>query len=344
MVAAAAAGDQSFRLTERPVPEPAVGEVRVRVEACGICGSDLHLYRSGRLPEGHTPGHEISGIIDAVGPKVTSLQVGNRVAVEPLISCRKCKACLDGKAAICRKARLFGVHLPGGLAEYIVVPAYRAYPLSSDLDPAVAAMTEPVAVALHGLAQGQFEAGSRVLVLGSGSVGLVSVLAASWLGAKEVWATARHEHQAELARTLGASRVLSESEADPKALAQLGLRHDIDLAIETVGGSANTLEAACAAVRPAGHVSVLGLFEKGVALPGLSLVFKEITVRGSNCYTRPSGEKADFQRATTLVEEERERLGLLISDRVALSNVERAFEFAADKTRGAIKVSVQPGI
>ena len=83
------------------------------------------------------------------------------------------------------------------------------------------------------------------------------MLAASWLGAKEVWATARHEHQAELARTLGASRVLSESEADPKALAQLGLRHDIDLAIETVGGSANTLEAACAAVRPAGHVSVL---------------------------------------------------------------------------------------
>ncbi|MEE3327069.1 MAG: alcohol dehydrogenase catalytic domain-containing protein [Myxococcota bacterium] len=343
MVAAASVDKQSFELAQRPLPEPEAGEVRVRIQACGICGSDLHLYRLGLLRKGHTPGHEISGVIEEVGRGVKGCRVGDRVAVEPLLSCGTCPSCLAGRDATCRKAKIFGVHLPGGLAEYIVVPEFRVYTLASDLDPTVAALTEPVAVALHGLAQGRFEKGARVLVLGSGSVGLISVLAASWMGAREVWATARHAHQAELARTLGASRVLSESEARPTELAKLGLNHDIDLALETVGGEANTLEAACAAVRPGGHVSVLGLFHKGIHLPGLPLVFKEITISGSNCYTRRPGTDSDFRVAADLVNQERERLALLISDRIPLSDVDRAFKLAADKRRGVIKISVQPG-
>ena len=343
MLAAGVSGPQSFAMIERPLPEPGEGEVRVRVEACGICGSDLHFYRMGSLPKGHTPGHEISGIIDEVGSHVSDCKVGDRVAVEPLLSCGTCAHCQAGRDSICRKAKLFGIHLPGGLAQYIVVPDFRVYTLASDLDPAVAALTEPMAVAVHGLKQGRFEKGSRVLVLGSGSVGLVSLIAARNLGAKEVWTTARHAHQAELARELGASRVLLESEAEPTALAQLGLTHDIDLAIETVGGSANTLQAACAAVRPGGHVSVLGLFQEDITLPGRRLVLSELTISGSNCYSRPPRTDSDFRVAADLVNEERERLGLLISDRRPLSDVDRAFALAADKTRGAIKVTVQPG-
>ena len=344
MLAARSVGPQSFEVSDRPLPEPEAGEVRVRVEACGICGSDLHLYRAGLIREGHTPGHEISGIIDSIGGEVEGCQLGDRVAVEPLLACGTCESCGAGRAAICRKARLFGVHLPGGFAQFIVVPALRVYRMAPDLDPAVAALTEPVAVALHGLKRGNFEPGRRVLVLGSGSVGLVSILAASWMGAREVWATARHAHQAEFARTLGAARVLDESEAQPEALARLGLQHDIDLAIETVGGSANTLEAACAAVRPGGHVSVLGLFQDGAQLPGLPLIFKEITVSGSNCYTRPPQAAADFEVAAQLVDQERERLATLISQRIPLSEIDRAFQMAADKTRGVIKISVQPHI
>ena len=342
MQVAVVSGAQRFDVAERPIPEPGPYEVRVRIEACGICGSDLHFYRAGSLPVGHTPGHEISGVIDAVGHRARDLATGDRVAVEPLLSCGECPNCLAGRDSICRRMQLFGVHLPGGLAEHIVVPDFRAHKLARDLDAAVGAMTEPVAVAVHGLSQGRFERDTRVLVLGSGTVGLVSVLAACSLGAKEVWATARHAHQAELARRMGATRILAESEAQPAQLASLGLEHEIDLAIETVGGSANTLEAACASVRPGGHVSVLGLFQGPVSLPGLPLVLKEITLSGSNCYGRPLRQATDFRVAADLVDRERERLAELISERLPLSQVDRGFRLAADKTRGVVKVIIQP--
>lgn len=342
MQAAVVSGPQAFGLAERPIPEPGPEEVRVRIEACGICGSDLHFYRAGSLPAGHTPGHEISGVIDVVGNRARNLAPGDRVAVEPLLSCGECTHCLAGRDSICRRMQLFGVHRPGGLAEYIVVPDFRAYKLAPDLDASVAAMTEPVAVAVHGLAQGRFEKGARVLVLGSGTVGLVSVLTACSLGAGEVWASARHAHQAELARRMGATRILTESEADPAQLASLGLEHEIDLVIETVGGNANTLEAACASVRPGGHVSVLGLFQGPVTLPGLPLVIKEITVSGSNCYGRPLRQATDFRVAADLVDRERERVAELVSHQLPLSEVDRGFKLAADKTRGVTKVIIAP--
>ena len=342
MQAAVVSGPQAFGLDERPIPEPEADEVRVRIEACGICGSDLHFYRAGSLPAGHTPGHEISGVIDTVGGRVRDLAPGDRVAVEPLLSCGECSECLAGRDSICRHMQLLGVHRPGGLAEYIVVPDFRAHKLAPDLTASVAAMTEPVAVAVHGLVQGRFEKDQRVLVLGSGTVGLVSILTACSLGAGEVWATARHAHQAELARRMGATRILAESEAGPTPLRNLGLEHKIDLAIETVGGNANTLEAACAAVRPGGRVSVLGLFQGPVSLPGASLVIKEITLSGSNCYGRPPHQATDFRVAGDLVDRERERLAELISHELPLSEVHRGFQLAADKSQGVAKVIIAP--
>ncbi|MAI78040.1 MAG: hypothetical protein CL917_03800 [Deltaproteobacteria bacterium] len=340
---AVVSGPQSLSVVDRPKPTPEAGEIRVRIEACGICGSDLHAYRMGSMGEGHTPGHEISGVVDAIGPDVLNLKAGDRVAIEPLLSCGECTLCQEGRYALCSQSRILGVQLAGGLADYIVVPEFRAHKLASDLDPAVAAMTEPVAVAVHALTQGCFKKESRVLVLGSGTVGLVSILVAHCLGAKEVWASARHSHQAEMALRMGASRVLNESEATPSSLASLGASQAVDLAIETVGGHANTLNAACQAVRPGGHISVLGLFQEEISLPGLPLVLKEITMSGSNCYGNPKGGLSDFQRAGEIVDAERERLAAFVTHRMDLTQVDQAFKVAADKTRGAIKVMVQPG-
>lgn len=312
----------------------------MRLEACGICGSDLHFLHGGLIRPGQTPGHEMAGRIEALGRGVTDLSVGQPVAVEPLESCGQCRPCRAGMDSICRAMRIHGIHGAGGLAEQIVVAAARAYPLAADLDPAVAALTEPVAVAVHGLARGGFEKGQRVLILGAGAVGLVTLVAARSLGAGEIWITARHAHQADRARALGADRVIDERDATANELDRLGRETDIDLAVETVGGTADTLVDAAAAVRPGGSISVLGLFMQTPALSPFALLQKELSLCWSNCYHRPRGQTPDFRIAADVVDRERERLATLITHRVPLREIDTAFARAADKRAGALKVSV----
>jgi threonine dehydrogenase-like Zn-dependent dehydrogenase len=341
-VAAAQAGG-GFEVEERPLPEPAAGEVRVRVEACGVCGSDLHLYNAGFMAPGSTPGHELAGLVEALGTDVQGLREGQRVAVEPFATCGECEPCRSGQENICRQLQIFGIHRPGGFADCLVVPARRCFPIDDTLSPRLAAMTEPVAVAIHGLERGGFEAGQRVLVLGAGMIGLVSTLAARTLGAAEVWTSARHEHQARLAREMGAQRVLGEEEASGKALAKLAQGgSDFDLVVETVGGGANTIADACSAIKPGGRVSVLGIFMSSPVIDPVSLLMREGSLCWASCYARPVGKRPDFARAASLVEDERERLALLATHELPLSEIGRAFELASKRKSGAVKVSVIP--
>ncbi len=327
----------------RPVPGP--GEALIRIEGCGVCGSDLHFYRARSMRPGHTPGHEMAGVVAATGADVSDLPDGTRVAVEPLRCCGECAPCRSGRDSQCRKLRLHGVHLPGGFAEYATVLARRLFPLPPQLSSAVAAMAEPAAVAVHGLRRGRLEKDQRVLVLGAGSVGLVCLIAARHLGAGEVWVTARHPHQAELARELGAARVLSEADASIPALARLSQETDLggfDLVVETVGGEANTLTAASAALRPGGNISVLGLFTQPPRIDALSLLLKEGNLCFSNCYHHPSKSEADFHRAIEMLTTEADAFGRLSTHQLPLAEIERAFEIASEKRSGAIKVTVLP--
>jgi L-iditol 2-dehydrogenase len=342
MRAAVARGGQSLAVERVARPEPGPGEARVRVRACGICGSDLHLWGAGFFAPGHTPGHEMAGVVDALGPGVTGLAEGQAVAVEPFRSCGTCDVCRAGRDPLCARARLLGVHEKGGLAEYLVAPADRLFPVPEDLAPAVAALAEPLAVCVHGLRRGQLAAGQRVLVLGAGSVGLLTLLAARALGAAEVWISARHAHQAERARELGAARVLAEDEARTAGSAA-------DLVVETVGGSADTLDQAAAAVRPGGTVVVLGFFMAPVTLQTLPLLMKEVSMVWSYCYQHPRQGRgagchpgADFAEAVALLDRERERAARLATHSVPLDQVERAFQIASQRQAGALKVSVLP--
>jgi threonine dehydrogenase-like Zn-dependent dehydrogenase len=324
-----------------PRPEPGPGEVRVRVRACGLCGSDLHLRSAGFVRRGVAPGHEFAGVVDAVGAGVSDLAPGAAVAVEPLRSCGRCAECRRGLDALCAEGQLLGVHVHGGFAEYAVVPAARAFPVPGDLDPRVAALAEPTAVVVRGLRRGGFAPGMRVLVLGAGTVGLLGTLASRALGAGEVWVGARHAHQAVLARALGATRVLAEGEASSGELARAARETPIDLVLETVGGSADTLNAAGAAVRRGGAVVVVGMFLAPVRLDTLPLLVKETTLAWSYCYGRAT-EPCDFAAATGLLADERERAARLATHAVPLAEAGRAFDLAADRKGGAIKVSVIP--
>jgi threonine dehydrogenase-like Zn-dependent dehydrogenase len=180
-----------------------------------------------------------------------------------------------------------------------------------------------------------------VLVLGAGTLGLLGTLAARALGAGEVHVSARHGAQAQLAKDFGAARVLDEAEAAPGELARAGRGTAFDLVLETVGGGADTLNAAAAAVRRGGTVAVLGMFLAPVRLDTLPLLLKEATLAWSYCYGR-SEEPCDFAEATRLLAAERESAARLLTRTVPLADAERAFALAADRKAGTVKVSVIP--
>jgi threonine dehydrogenase-like Zn-dependent dehydrogenase len=337
-------GPGQIEVERLPRVDPGPGEVRVRVRACGICGTDLHFFHSGFYAPGTTPGHEMTGVVDALGDGVEGRRVGDCVAIEPLRSCGRCRSCRAGLDAICREGEIHGLHRPGGFADYVTVPAERLFAVPPDLDPALAALTEPMAVVVHGLRRGALREGERVLVLGAGSVGLLAVAAARSLGAGEVWLTARHPHQAKLGEQLGATRVLREAEASAADLDRLGREAAIDLVLETVGGGADTLNDAAAAVRPGGTIAVLGVFTGRVNLEALPLLVKEATLAWSNCYAHPheGHERADFETAVGLVAAQRDTLAALQTHTVSLDAIGRAFATASDKKGGAVKVTVLP--
>lgn len=336
MLAAFSGGKEKIEVREVSVPEPGPGEVLLRVRACGVCGTDLHFYR-GQLPAlpNISPGHEFAGEVVALGAGVQGFAEGQRVAVEPLRTCRECTYCRTGAYQLCPKRVLLGTFASGGLAEYVAVPEYMLYPLADGIDFELAALVEPLAVAVHGLHLVDLSFGERVVVLGSGSIGVMTTLAARALGASEIVVTYRHEHQAAAALAAGATGAVPAEEA--AALAN----EKPDVVVETVGGGADTLHQAVGMVRPGGRVSVLGLFTGPVQANAMALMLNEARVVGGVTYCRP-GHYSDFDVALRMIESDPERARGVISHRFPLSEADEAFRAAADKSAASLKVQVKP--
>ncbi|MBP1689137.1 MAG: butanediol dehydrogenase [Deltaproteobacteria bacterium] len=329
----------TFELREIETPSPAPGDVVVRVRSCGICGSDLHYFNGAfRLPS-VCPGHEISGEVAAVGPNVAA-RVGDRVALEPRSVCRECWCCRTGNLQVCAAARFLGDADHGGFAEYVRIPEYALVPVPPAVDFEVAALAEPMAVAVHAARVAQVALGDRVVVLGAGTIGLLAVVAAKTAGAGEVWCTARHPHQRAAAESLGASKVFLGPEAR-RQLQAAARQQVVDAVIETVGGAADTIAEAVEVVRPQGAIAVLGVFTVMPAFNALALIAKEVRMFGSATYGRV-GARTDFELAVRLLGEQPERFRPLLTHRVPLSEIARGFETAINKRSGSIKVLIQP--
>jgi L-iditol 2-dehydrogenase len=339
MVAGIYRGKGQMRVERVAVPEPGAGEARLRVEACGLCGSDLHIFHSDpdRVRAGMTLGHEIVGIVDALGEGVTGWRIGDRATIEPLLSCGRCELCVAGFDNRCREYGLIGLHRPGGFAERVVAPARRLYAVPPELDRRVAALAEPVAVCVHGLRLGRFDPSEPLLVLGAGSIGVLTVAVARLWGATDIAITARHAHQARVARDLGAAITLAP--ASIRGAAPITVSYP--LVVETVGGHADTLLDAAAAVAPGGRILVLGVFQDEVRLDPWPLLFKEASLTWSLCYTRPDGA-ADFEEAVKLLAAHPDVFGRVLTHQVPLAEIDRAFALADDKSSGAVKVTVTP--
>ena len=340
MKAVVVAGPQRFEIEDVPVPDVEPDGVLVRVRNCGICGSDLHFFR-GEFPSapGLRLGHEIAGEVAAFGENVTGLSEGQPAAIEPVEVCRTCELCMTGRTQLCAKRKLLGTVVPGGLAEYVHVPSYLVHPLPEAVSLEVGALVEPLAVTVHGLRQVGLEVGERVAIIGSGTVGLMAIIAAQSMGASEVFISARYPHQADAAKELGAN-VIEANESSTEAFATAFAGRPPEVVIETVGGHNDTINQAVTLVAPGGRISVLGIFTKPVTLNATAAVLKEALLVGGMTYGRP-GTRSDFQVALEIAASRAEELRKVITHRVSLDEIARGFEIAADKAQRSIKVTVE---
>lgn len=340
MKAAVFAGARTFEIKEMDQPQPGPGEALVRVRNVGVCGSDLHFFRGEfPLPPGFILGHECAGEVAALGDGVTGFDVGDRVALELFNVCLVCPHCRSGNYQHCAKRQASGLNAPGGLREYIVLPAYTMYKLPPEIDFELGALLEPLTVNVHGLRLVDLRFGDRVAVLGAGTIGLTAIVAARAMGATYVAATARHPQQKEMALALGADAVFAATDAGTAELNKAC--GGADVVVETVGGHADTLAQALTIVAIGGRISVLGAFTKPVQIHPIMFFLKEAKVVGSNCYGR-GGRHSDYELSIEIMRRNAESLRRLITHRYPLDQIADAYATADDKSSGAIKVTITP--
>lgn len=261
---------------------PGPGEVMVRVKRAGICGSDVHILE-GSNPFARYPriiGHEMAGVVEAVGAGVSSVDPGDAVVIDPVISCGTCHACRIGRSNVCAGLEVLGVHRDGGFRTFVTVPAQNAIRVSPDLPIGVAALAEPFSIAANVLALTGCDETDSVLVYGAGPIGLTVLQVAKLKGARCIVADLDGE-RLETALTFGADQViLSKPGAVPAAVAGetdgLGPTVVIDAA-----GVPSLLAEALQLISPAGRVGLLGFSTQPVEVVQKDIVSKEVAIYGS---------------------------------------------------------------
>jgi threonine dehydrogenase-like Zn-dependent dehydrogenase len=307
------------------------GWIRLRVEACGICGTDLHSWNDvTRRLIGTTPGHELVGTISD-GPSGLPDAL---YAVNPNVTCGACEFCLIGEPQLCRRGgRGIGMGRNGGVAELVDVPVQNAFPVDQRVDVLQASLSEPLAVAVRVASLARPDPDSRVLIVGGGTMGLLAALVFRQL-ANEVAITTRYPHQVAAARSIGV-HALPEGEAE-----DWGKENRPDVVVETVGGDGSTLRTAMKAARRGARIVIVGAFGTIEVDMGLAMT-RELVILPASIYgTGRRGQQ--FAGAVDLLPRWKDGMNVLLTHQFSLDSVEEAFQCSADKTTGALKVTVVP--
>lgn len=329
-------GVQDIRIHDEPIPVPKAGEALVRVKAVGVCGSDLHWFAEEGIGDAHLAkplvlGHEFSGVI-ADGPRQ-----GERVAVDPCITCGKCEFCQQGHPNLCT-AHVFAGHAltDGGLREYVAWPEEFLFPISDRISDEDGAMLEPLGVAIHTIDLGHLRTGMTVGIFGCGPIGILAIQLARLSGAAQILATEKLPHRIEAARAAGADQVFlaEEKSRESKAILDATGGRGVDVAYE-IAGENEAVETAVAVVKPGGIVVLAGIpaddhtsFTASVARrKGLTLKL----VRRM---------KHTYPRAIRLVEKGLVDVRSIVSACYPLNQGEEAFKLANE--RQGLKIVINP--
>jgi 2-desacetyl-2-hydroxyethyl bacteriochlorophyllide A dehydrogenase len=316
-------GKETIQVKEWPVPQLAAGEVLVRVRYAGICGTDL-LIHSGKHPRVVPPrvlGHEIFGLVaEARPPADAAWKAGARVAVYPLISCGRCAPCREGNAHVCEKLGLIGIDADGGIAEYVKALPEQLVAVPDTVKDEQAALVEPLSVAVHVVRTSGFRAGDTALVMGGGPIGnlIAQVLRAS--GARATILTEVRLRRRELAAQLRLTTINPAEEDLREAVRRITGESFVDRVFEATGAAAAYRDAV-AICKVRGEIIWVGLPKAPPEVDVLNLVFKEIQTTGARVYTHK-----DYQAALALLERGTVDVTPLITDQLALRDVEQGFQ------------------
>lgn len=330
-----------LRIDEMECGEPGPGQVRVRIETGGICGSDLHYYHAGgfgtvRLREPMVLGHEVAGRIEWVGAGVARIKVGDRVAVSPSRPCGACPFCASGQQIHCLDMRFYGSamrfpHVQGAFRELLVAEEGQCHVVPDSLTAGEAAMAEPLAVCLHAARRAGPLLGRRVLVTGSGPIGALCAIAVRRAGAAEVVATDVSDAPGDLLRQLGADRFINVARETEALAGYAADKGTFDVVLEASGND-RALAAALDAVKPQGIIVQVGL--GGTAtLPINTIVAKEIELRGTFRFHE------EFALGVEMLAKRLIDVAPLISATFQVADARAAFDLASDRTR-AMKVQL----
>lgn len=313
-------------------PTPASGQVVVAVDACGICGTDLHILRGEFAPTLPViPGHEFAGRIAAIGPDVDdlhNLREGERVAVDPSLYCNECRYCRSGHNNLCQRWGAIGVTVAGGAAEYVAVPAANCVKLPEQVSTVDAALIEPLACAVRGYDVLSSQLGAHVLLYGAGTMGLIMLQLASRVGAVSVDVVEVNNERLEVARRLGPSRAVGNAD-------ELNQPDGWELVIDATGNAA-AIQDGLGRVSPGGTFLQFGVadYDARVTIDPYRIYNKEITITGSMAVLRSYERAADLFAAGVLDP------ALLITDTYPLTEYATALERFG---RGeGIKTQVRP--
>lgn len=324
-------------LEDIEIPEPKFGEVRVRLSKVGICGSDVHLFLGHRLLSKPTIiGHEGLGFIDKIGEGVNNRSLGERVAIEPNIPCRKCHYCMSGRGNICTNKRVIGLTEAGCFAEYLTLPAEFAWKIPNEISDEDAVVLEPTAVAVHALFSTKTKPGDTIAVIGLGAIGLLLTHLALSLGYR-VFVSELNAAKLKTATDLGATAIspTGDLEAKTTELSKIWLENNVSAVFECAG-SAHTASLVTAAAPRGSEIVLVGLSGNSATFTPLKIAREGIQIVPSIIYDHPF----DFGRAIQLIRSKIIRPSFIISSYESLENLQSALELAATGNESKIVVNI----
>ena len=331
-------GNKTFAVTDLPTPHAGPGELVLRNQVCGVCGTDVHIYHGEPGSADVNPpvvlGHEYSGEVVEVGEGVTGFAVGDHVTVDPNIYCGHCVYCQNGKKQLCPSMEAIGVTRDGGFAQYSLIPASQAFKLEPTVPWEAAAMAEPLACCLHGIDLAGIQVGDKVCVVGGGAIGLLMVQLAKLSGASQIVLSEPNEKRRQVGLQLGANAALDPTRPDAQeAFAQV-LDGGANVVIECVGN----VPAVKSAFQFAGKGATVLLFsvpkvDATFDLPLFEVYKKELTIKGS--FVNPD----THARAVALINSGKVDFGPIITHRFPLDQLPEAI--AMQMSDASIKVVVE---
>jgi (R,R)-butanediol dehydrogenase/meso-butanediol dehydrogenase/diacetyl reductase len=334
-------GRKDLRYEDIPEPSPGPGQLKVKVHLAGICGTDLKEYEAGpgmiavdKVPL--TLGHEFAGRVAEVGGGITDFKVGERVTGVGYWFCGECYYCKRSMYNLCINGGFTGLTADGCMAEYLIAPSYSVYKLPDSVSDEIGALVEPLAVAIHAVRQGNVRPGDRVSIVGDGTIGLCTLLAARATGASEVYVVAKHRGRGEIASAMGATAVINPNDCDPvKSVVNLTGGLGVDISFECVGRP-DTPQICVDLARRGGTTVIMGVFDKPSPVHFQSVMFEQKTIVGSPIYVD------EAKTAIALLADKRIDPSRLITSKVPLKDaVEMGFKKLIHNKEDNVKILLQ---